>query len=215
MPDPAPTSKPAPTPTPAASEGFDPYEFWILHKTRIIAFAGLLAVALGGYGLFSLQQSRTSDAAKAAYAKAKTADDFRKVASEYASLPTGGNAQLSLASLLREEGKLDEANTTLRAFIDRNPQHLMLAGAWLALAENAETAGKVDEGLAGYQKVLTTFPSSFAAPLALLGQARLQKTKGQNDLAKRSYEQVIAQYQGTPFHMEAQRELATLNKITP
>jgi TolA-binding protein len=215
MPDPAPTSSPTPTPAPAATEGFDPYEFWILHKTRIIAFAGLLAVALGGYGLFSLQQTRARSAAEAAFAKAKTTEDFRKVASEHAGQPASGNAQLHLAALLRNEGKLDEANTTLRAFIEQNPQHPMLAGAWLALAENAEAAGKVDDGLIGYQKVLTTFPTSFATPLALLGQARLQKTKGQNDLAKRSYEQIIAQYQGTPFHMEAQRELHALNKTTP
>ena len=88
----------------------------------------------------------------------------------------------------------------------------MLSGAWLALAENAEAAGKQDDALAGYQKVLTTFPGSYAAPLAMLGQGRVQKAKGQNDLAKRTYEQIQAQYQGSPFQMEAMQELRSLNK---
>jgi len=46
----------------------------------------------------------------------------------------------------------------------------------------------------------------------MLGQARVQKAKGQNDLAKRTYEQIQAQYQGSPFQMEAMQELRSLNK---
>jgi TolA-binding protein len=213
MSDPAPTS--SSTSTPAPAEGFDAYAFWLLNKTRIIALAVLLVVGLAGYAIFSWQQARARAAAELALAHAKTAEDYRKVASEHAGQAAAGNAQLRLAALLRKEGKLDEANTTLRAFIEQQPQHPMLAGAWLALAENAEAAGKLDEALAGFQKVLTTFPASYATPLALLGTARVQQAKGQNDLAKRAYEQVMAQYQQTLFASEAQRALGELNKTTP
>jgi TolA-binding protein len=209
MSSPAETSNPQPKP---AQTGFDPLEFWLLHQKKILALAVLFVVALIGYTLFTINESRTKAAAEAAYAAAKTPDDFRKVAQDYSGQPAAGNAQLQLAALLRDEGKLDEANATLRKFISQNPEHPMLSGAWLALAENAEAAGKQDDALTGYQKVLTTFPGSYAAPLAMLGQGRVQKAKGQNDLAKRTYEQIQAQYQGSPFQMEAMQELRSLNK---
>src|SRR5436190_17404170 len=172
MSSPAETSNPQPT---SAHTGFDPYEFWILHKTKIIALGVLFIVALVGYTIFTINENHSRAAAEVAYAAAKTPDDFRKVAQEHSGQPAAGNALLQLAAQLRNEGKLDEANATLHKFISEYPEHPMLAGAWLALAENAEAAGKQDDALTGYQKVLTTFPGSFAAPLALLGQGRLQK----------------------------------------
>jgi TolA-binding protein len=211
MSSPAETSAPQPSPT-SAHTGFDPVEFWFLHQKKVIALAVLFIVGLVGYTLFTINENRSRAAADAAYASAKTADDFRKVAQEHSGQPAAGNAQLQLAALQRDEGKLDDANTTLRKFIAEYPEHPMLAGAWLALAENAEAAGKQDEALTGYQKVLTTFPSSYAAPLALLGQGRIQKAKGQNDLAKRTYEQIQSQFQGSPFQMEAMQELRSLSK---
>jgi len=211
MSSPAETSAPQPTPA-SAHTGFDPVEFWMLHQKKIIGLAVLFIVGLIGYTIFTINENRTRAAAEAAYASAKTAEEFRKVAQDYSGQPAAANAQLQLAALLRKDGKLDDANTILRKFISDNPEHPMLAGAWLALAENAEAAGKQDEALTGYQKVLTTFPSSYAAPISLLGQARIQKAKGQNDLAKRSYEQIQAQYQGSPFQMEAMQELRSLNK---
>lgn len=210
MSSPAETSQPQPTPS--HHTGFDPIEFWYLHKTKIIAFTALLVVALVGYAVFEIVQRNARESANKAFAAAKTADDFKKVIADHPSQTAAGNAQLVLASLLRKDGKYDEANTVLRSFIEKHPTHPMLAGAWLSLGQNAEAAGKTDEALTQYQKILTTFPTSYAAPIALLAQGRIQKAKGQTDAAKRSFEQVISQYQMTSFQFEAQRELGSLNK---
>ena len=183
------TSQQQPTPTPHHT-GFDPLEFWFLHKTKIIALAALLVVALVGYAVFEITERNARESANKAYAAAKTADDFKKVIAEHPGQTAAGNAQLELASLLRKEGKFDEANTVLRSFIEKNPTHPLLAGAWLSLGQNAEAAGKPDEALTQYQKILTTFPNSYAVPLALLAQGRIQKAKGQNDAARRSFDQV-------------------------
>lgn len=199
-------------PTPSHHAGFDPVEFWFLHKTKIIALTVLFVVALAGYAGFEITQRNARESAVRAFAEAKTADDFRKVIAEHPGQVAAGNAQLKLANLLRQEGKYDEANTVLRSFIEKQPTHPMLAGAWLGLAQNTEAAGKVDEALTEYQKILTTFPNSYAVPIALLAQGRIQKAKGQTDAAKRSFEQVISQYQFTSFQFEAQRELGNLNK---
>src|SRR5688572_25392295 len=105
----SPAETPAPQPaTTSEHTGFDPVEFWMLHQKKIIALAVLFVVALIGYTVFTLNESRARSAAEAAYAAAKTQDDFRKVASEHAGQPAGGNAQLQLAALQRKEGKLEE-----------------------------------------------------------------------------------------------------------
>jgi tetratricopeptide (TPR) repeat protein len=208
MSSPAETSQQQPSPTPHT--GFDPIEFWFLHK--IIALSALFVVALIGYTVFEVTQRNAREAANKAFAEAKTADDFKKVIAEHSGQTAAGNAQLKLAGLLRNEGKFEEAGKILRDFIEKYPAHPMIAGAWLSLGQNQEGAGKADEALAQYQKVLTTYPNSYAAPIALLSQGRIQKAKGQNDAAKRSFEQVISQYQFTQFQNEAQMELRTLDK---
>jgi len=211
MSSPAETSQQQPTPNPQHI-GFDPIEFWFLHKTKIIALAALFVVALVGYTVFEITQRSARESANKAYAEAKTADDFKKVIAEHSGQMAAGNAQLKLADLLRKDGKYDEANAVLRSFVEQHPTHPLIAGGWLGLAQNAEAAGKADEALAQYQKILTTFPNSYAVPMALLAQGRLQKAKGQTDAAKRAFEQVISQYKMSSFGFEAQQELATLNK---
>jgi len=199
-------------PSPSHHTGFDPIEFWFLHKTKIIAFSALFVVALVGYTIFEITERSARESANKAFAEAKTADDFKKVIAEHPGQTAAGNAQLELANLLRKDGKFDEANTLLRSFIEKQPTHPLIAGAWLSLAQNSEAAGKMDEALTDYQKILTTFPNSYAAPIALLAQGRVQKAKGQTDAAKRSFEQVISQYQFTQFQRDAELELGKLNK---
>ncbi|HET6407634.1 MAG TPA: tetratricopeptide repeat protein [Chthoniobacteraceae bacterium] len=211
MSSPAETSQQQPTPSPQHT-GFDPVEFWYLHKTKIIVFAVFFVVALAGYAIYEVSQRSAREAANQAFAEAKTADDFKNVIAKHPRQIAAGNAQLKLADILRKEGKYDEANASLRSFIEQHPTHPLLAGGWLGLAQNAEAAGKSDQALTDYQKILTTFPNSYVAPVALLAQGKIQKAKGQNDAAKRSFEQVISQYQFTSFQFEAQRELASLNK---
>jgi TolA-binding protein len=211
MSSPAETSQQQPTPTPQHT-GFDPVEFWYLHKTKIIAFTVLFVVALLGYTIFEITQRNARESANKAFASAKSADDYKKVIAEHSGQKAAGNAHLKLAELLRNEGKYDEANGILRSFIEKYPTHPLVAGAWLSLGQNAEAAGKADDALTQYQKILTTFPNSYAAPISLLAQGRIQKGKGENDAAKRTFEQVISQYKLTSFQFEAQRELAELNK---
>lgn len=187
---------PSPTPSaPTADTGFDPLVFWIKHQSKILLLLGVFVVALGGYALSQFIRDKRNASAQALLANAKSADDYRKVISDYSGSNPAGDAYLLLAEKLRAEGKIDESSTALHTFIDKYAAHPLISGAWTSLATNLEQQGKADEALSIYQKVSTNYANSFSAPLALLGQARLLAQKGKTEDARRIYEQVIAQYQ--------------------
>jgi len=207
-----------PTETPqiaATPPGFDPVAFWYLHKGKILALAALFLVGLAAYSIQQYVEHREQAQSAHAFSRAKTADDFKKVIAQHGGTVAAGNAQLRLAELQRNEGKLDEATATLKAFAAQQAKHPLLPGAWLAIASNQEAQGKVEDALATYQKVATTYSVSYAAPLALLGQARLQKQKGQPDLAQRTYEQIATQFENSDFAQQALHEGRSLQKTAP
>lgn len=209
---------PSPTESPqiaTATPGFDPVEFWYLHKTKIFGLLVLFVLALTAYAVQQLLERQERVASTRDFAAAKTIADFKKVIADHEGTIAAANAHLRLAELQRNEGQIDDSTATLKRFVEQHLQHPMISGAWLSIAANQEAQGKTDEALATYQKVVTTYPSSYATPLALLAQARLQKAKGQNDLAKRSYEQIITQFQNSDFAQQALRESQSLQKSAP
>lgn len=209
---------PSPTETPqiaTATPGFDPVEFWYLHKTKILGLLVLFVLALTAYAVQQLMERSERVASTRAFSAAKTIADFKKVIADHEGTVAAANAQLRLAELQRNEGKFDEATATLKQFVAQHPEHPMISGAWLSIGANQEAMGKADDALGSYQKVVTAYPLSYAAPLALLAQARLYKAKGQNDLAKRSYEQIVTQFQNSDFAQQALRESLSLQKTAP
>jgi TolA-binding protein len=204
-------SSPATT-TPVEDSEFDAHVFWIQHKTRILLFVGLVIAALAIYAATEYVGQRRNANAQAAYATAKTTDDFRKIAADYSGTITGGNAQLILADKLRADGKLDDSSAALRAFIEKYPSHPLISGAYTSLGANLESQGKLDEALTTYQKVSSAYANSFSAPLALLAQARVLAEKNKPDDARRVYEQIISQYQDNLVSQLAGQELRKLKK---
>ncbi len=194
--------------------GFDPLEFWIRHKSKIILYTGLLLGAIIVFGVYQMIEQRTRAAAQAAFASAKTSDDFRKVAADYPRTGAGVSAELMLADHLRAEGKLDEAISTLKDFVAKHSTHVLVAGAYASLASDLEAKGDLAGALSTYQKVTTSFPNSYAAPVGWMGQARVLKAQGKAEEARRAYETVIGQFQGSSFAMEAQRYSQQLKKET-
>lgn len=204
---------PSPTSSaPTADPGFDPLVFWIKHQSKILLLLGVFVVALGAYGLSEFIRDKRAASAQTLLASAKTADDYRKVISEYPGSNPAGDAYLLLANKLRAEGKLDESSAALHTFIDKYPAHPLISGAWTSLAANLEQQGKADEALTTYQKVSTNYANTFSAPIALISQARLLAQKGKIEEARRIYEQVMAQYQDNFVAQQASMELRKLKK---
>ena len=200
------------TTTPPADTGFDPLVFWINHKNKILLLTGLLAVALAVGGIAEYVRTKNNAAAQELFAKADSAEGFRKVISEYSGSNSAASAYLMLAQKLREEGKFDESSKELNTFIEKFPNHQLISGAWTSIAANLEAQGKVDEALATYQKVSTAYANSFSAPTALLAQARIMAAKGKTEDARRLYEQVMTQYRENFASQQAAQEIRRLKK---
>jgi len=198
--------------TPPPEPEFDLLVFWVQHRSKVVAITALLAIGLLVYFASEFLKTQKLNHSARALATAKDEAGLRQVVSDYPGTAAAGNAQLLLAEQLRKAGKLDEAVTALRSFIDKHPEHALISGAWTSLAATQEIQGKADEAMSTYQRISTSFSASFSAPVALLGQARIFQQKGKTEDARRLYDQVINQFPDTLFSSQASRENQQLKK---
>jgi TolA-binding protein len=192
--------------------------FWERYKTAVMATIIVALLALAGYGGYRFYSERRADAAASLLAGAKTSAEFQKVINEYPGTPAGASAYLLLADAQKAEKKFNEANTTLQAFVDKNPKHEMAGTARLAMAGNLEALGKKDEALATYQRLAASDPKAFIAPVALFSQIHLLKEKNQIEEARRVCETIMTQYRESRFAQEATfqlRQLKVKNQPAP
>jgi TolA-binding protein len=197
-------------PTSSAPEEFDPLEFWLRHRGRILLYTGMVLVALVIYFTYWTIQNSTRRNSEKALASAKTAEDYRKVADEYPRSAAAGNALLLLADQLRTGAKLDEALATLQSFIEKHPKHSLISAAYTSLAATQEAQGKLDAALTSYKKVTATYPTSFSAAAAYVGQGRILQAQGKTEDARHIFETVKTTYPQSPFQHEA---TALMNKL--
>jgi TolA-binding protein len=172
----------------------------------------LAIIGFTGYRFYS---DRRDSAASALLSSAKNASDFQQVISRYPTTPAGAAAYLLLAEAQRNEKKFIEANATLQAFINKNPNHELATSARMAMAANLESMGKTDEALSMYQRIAASYPKSFNAPLALYSQVHLLKAKNQSEEARRVCEAILTQYRDSFWAGEAARALRSLKPAGP
>ncbi len=170
----------------------------------------LIAVLLAAFGGYRVYAARRDAAASALLSSAKTPADFQKVIADYPGSPAAPSASLLLADAQRKEKQFADANTTLQAFVARNPKHELITTAKLGIAANLESLGKNDEALEMYRRVAAEHPRDFNAPSALLSQVHLFKQKGQIEEARRVCETVMTQYRESYASQEASQILRTL-----
>jgi TolA-binding protein len=197
---------------PTSPEVFDPVDFWEFNKTKIIAYAALLIIGLGGYGAYELNKQSRAAKAETLFAEAKTAEDFDKIQKEFQGSRIGGNAMLEQADKLRAENKLEDAAKLLVEFVALYSEHPLASGGWTSLGVTYELQGKQDEAMTAYQQVVTAYANSYSAPTAMLAQARIWIAKGKPEEARRLYQDVSVRYPGTVGSRLAMRELKYLPK---
>jgi len=197
-------------PPPSYDAALETRMFWERFKRQIIAALIIVLVSIIGFGAYRFYIDRKAAAASALLASAKSADAYQQVIAGYPNTPAAADAYLLLAEARRKEKKFTESNTTLQAFIDKNPNHELVSTAKMAMAANLESMGKNDEALAMYQQIALTYPNSFNAPLALLSQVYLLKSKNQTEEARRVCEVILTRYRESFWAGEAAQELRLL-----
>jgi predicted negative regulator of RcsB-dependent stress response len=205
-----------PTLTPPSHDAaIEAQVFWLRFKNEIATALLLVLLAIAGFAGYRLYTNSRDSAAAALLGNAKSAPDYQQVISRYPNTPAGASAYLLLAEDLRKEKKFAEANATLQAFINKNPDHELVPIAQMAIAANLEAMGKTDEALASYQQIASKYPRNFSAPLALISQVPLLKSKNRTDEARRVCETILTQYRDSFWANEAMRELRSLKPSVP
>jgi predicted negative regulator of RcsB-dependent stress response len=184
--------------------------FWLKYKTEIVAVIIIALLAGLGFGGYRLYASQQASAAASRLGDAKTSQEYQAVIESYPNTPAAASASLLLAELQRNEKKFAEANTTLRSFIDKHPDHEFVPTAKMAIAANLETMGKMDEALAEYQQIAASYSKNFNAPLALISEVGLLKAKDRTDEARQICERIMTEFRESLLASEAARQLRLL-----
>jgi tetratricopeptide (TPR) repeat protein len=204
--------------------------FWLRFQKEIAAALIVALLALIGFASYRFYTNRRDSSAAELLGSAKTPHDYQDVIARYPNTPAGASAYLLLAEALRNEKKFAEANSTLQAFIDKNPDHEFAPTAQLTMAANLEAMGKSDEALAMYQQVAARYPNNSSAPLAMISEVPILKAKNRIDDARRVCEEILTKYRmpgqqietavgdtrmETVWAMEAMRHLRSLKPPEP
>ncbi len=184
--------------------------FWYHHRREIAIGFVILLLAAAGWGVFRFYSTKRDNDAAAQLATANTADDFKKIISQFGGTAAGGSAYVMLGGKQRSEGQFAESNKSLQEFIEKDPKNELVPSAKITMAANLESLKKTDEALSLYQQIAATYPRSFTAPLALISQVPLLKEKNQSEAARRACETIVSQYPDSFWAGEATRELRTL-----
>jgi TolA-binding protein len=184
--------------------------FWLRYRTELAVLLVLALLTATGVAAWKFYQQRRETASSEALAGAKTAADYQAVIDRYGEAPAAAAAYLLLAEEQRKNGKLADANATLKRFLDKFPRHELASTARMSIGANLEAMGKEDEAMAVYQQIVSVDPGSFNAAGALLAQARILQAKGRTDEARRVCENIMTQYRQSYAAMEASQLLATL-----
>src|SRR5438128_12653104 len=183
-----------PTAPPSSDVAVEARVFWLRFQKEIAAALVIVILGIVGFAGYRFYTSRRNSTAAELLGNAKTPHDYQEVIERYAGTPAGASAYLLLAETQRDEKKFAQANATLQAFVDKNPEHDFVPTARLAMAANLESMGKDDEALPIYQQVAAKYANTYNGPLALISQVPLLKAKNKIDEARRVCEEILTKY---------------------
>jgi predicted negative regulator of RcsB-dependent stress response len=194
-----------------SDENFAAEIFWEKHRTTILVAVAALLVAAVGVAIWLVGARNARLAAEAAFAQASSPEGWKDVVERFPGTLPAANALFLLAESQREQGALDESTATYRTLISEFPNHPLLGGARLGLAENLGKAGKTDEALAALRDVQVG--GGYAAAFAGVLEARQMVRMGKLSEAKEAYQKVIATHTRSPLSQFAQGQVNEIEAI--
>ncbi|MBU6302790.1 MAG: tetratricopeptide repeat protein [Verrucomicrobia bacterium] len=192
----------------AAALGPSPMEKFLQeNKTAILGSLALVVVGVSAGIWFSGMREETRRETAEAFSKAESVSDFDALIAEYPGSPVAGNALLRKATLLEEEGKVDEARAALVELREKHPKHPLVDQATLSLARLAANANDLAKARDFLNEIPTT---SDLAALAQLQLGDLAYREGDLVKAKTLYEPIQANYPVNPWSRDVAERLQAL-----
>ena len=132
------------------------------------------------------------------------ADNFFKVAAEYAGTESAVRAQLIGAQTLYKQGKFAEAQAAYAKVGESTEFVSIKATAAYGVAASLDAQGKPTEALTQYGDVANRYPAEGVASLAKISQGRIHEAAGRNDQALTIYDSLARNMATDIWAQEAQ-----------
>lgn len=211
-------SNPKDIPPPAedrlfSDESFASELFWEKNRQNVLVALGVAVIIGLGVVWWAVSLHNTKMAAKAFFAEATTPEAWREVVTKYPGTMPAADASFLLADALRAEGKIEESTAIYQKFLSDFPNHPLVGGARLGIAENYSVAGNTSEAMTALKAAQTT--GGYAAPFAALLEGRILIREGKLAEAKDVFSKIVSTYQGSPLTQLAFAQVEELEPVLP
>lgn len=143
------------------------------------------------------------------------AEEYQKIAQEFAGTPAAERASIMAAGSLFRDGKFFEAQAAFDAYLVQYPDGLFVSEAALGSAAAQDAAGQTNQAISAYQSVMSQFANQPAAHQASMSLAMLYERSGQPEMAHPIYDRLSKTTTRTSFNGEALRRKDDLEDRFP
>jgi tetratricopeptide (TPR) repeat protein len=194
-----------------SDESFATEIFWEKNRQKILVAAAVVVIVGLGVLWWVINLHNTKLAAQAFFAQAATPDAWREVIAKYPGSMPAADASFLLAAALRDEGKIEESTAIYQKFLTEYPEHPLVGGARLGIAENYAMAGNSAEALTAFKAAQAA--GGYVAPFATLLEGRLLLREGKLAEANSVLSKVVTTYQGTPSALIARAQVEEIEPV--
>jgi TolA-binding protein len=172
------------------------YYFWHQNQTEVDAGQALTRM------LVSITQNTD---------EGQLANNYLKVAGDYAGTQSGGRALILGAMTLFDSGKYPDAQAQFQKYLDMYHDGTFAAAASLGIAVSLEAQGKRDAAASAYQRVINGYPDPNAADPAKFALAKIDEQQGKLVEAENYYREVARNNPNSAMGSEAAFRAYQLN----
>ena len=197
----------------AASEAADVVD--ALNKNRTRIFAGIIAAAVAVCVILvggQMQKQKHLEAA-AAYTAAIDKNEIAALDAVLVNFPASipaGNALLSKAELLLDQGKQQDALSTIEKFVSEFPQHPRYAQGLFGMANLYHVSGDNEKAKIYYEETIEAQPDGELTPFSKIRLGDLALEAGDAVEADQLYQKSYTEHPENPFYSVAEQKISLL-----
>ena len=132
-----------------------------------------------------------------------SAEDYLKVAENYAGTTGGARALMLAGGVLFDAGKYAEAQAQFDRFLREYPEYPVANEALLGVASSLEAQGKTNDAIARYEDLLNHHSADATAPQAKAALAQLYLAQNKPEPALKLYEELVRSPDNNSWSVEA------------